>query len=487
VKFVVGFPDDELKSTAVSDVLLHLILNIFFMHLNELTALSPVDGRYRSRTATLAEHLSEWGLIRCRVEVEVEYFIALTQIPLPPLANFSKEAIEPLRDLYRNFSEGDANRIKELERVTNHDVKAVEYFLKEELERLGLADVSEFVHFGLTSQDVNNTAIPLSLMRATRHVLRPAFGALRKKLVGQAREWKGVAMLARTHGQTASPVTVGKEWAVFVERLDVQLALWDQSVYAAKFGGATGQFNAHIAAYPHIDWNAFGQSFVEKSLGLTRSRITTQIEHYDHLAAWCDGLRRIHTILLDMNRDVWTYISMDYFKQRIVEGEVGSSAMPHKVNPIDFENAEGNLGMANALLGHFSEKLPISRLQRDLTDSTVLRNLGVPLAHALIAIQSMEKGLGKLLLNEDRISADLDANWAIVAEGIQTILRREGHPQPYEALKALTRTHGGINEAAIGRFIDELDVSKAVKDELHLLSPATYIGGAAGLVDLLQD
>ena len=457
------------------------------MQLNELTALAPVDGRYRSRTALLAPFLSEWGLIRHRVEVEVEYFLALTQIPLPPLADFPAELAEPLRDVYRNFSESDADRIKALERVTNHDVKAVEYFLKEEMNRLGLGEVSEFVHFGLTSQDVNNTAIPLSLMRATHGVLLPQLTELRATLLGQAREWKQVPMLARTHGQTASPVTVGKEWAVFVERLDVQMATFQNAEFTAKFGGATGQFNAHVAAYPEQNWSAFAHEFVEGTLGLKRSRITTQIEHYDQFAAWCDNLRRIHTVLIDMNRDVWTYISMDYFKQRIKEGEVGSSAMPHKVNPIDFENAEGNLGVANALLSHFSEKLPLSRLQRDLTDSTVLRNIGVPLGHSLIALQSMQKGLGKLLLNADQMAVDLEANWAIVSEGVQTILRREGYPKPYEALKALTRNHGRINAESMRAFIDQLDVNESVKAELRQLTPANYIGHAAELVDLLKD
>jgi adenylosuccinate lyase len=457
------------------------------MQLNELTALAPVDGRYRSRTALLAPFLSEWGLIRHRVEVEVEYFLALTQIPLPPLATFPPELTESLRNIYRNFSETDANRIKALERITNHDVKAVEYFLKEEMNRLGLEKVSEFVHFGLTSQDVNNTAIPLSLMRASQDILLPQIKALRSTLLIQAREWKDVPMLARTHGQTASPVTVGKEWAVFVERLDVQLATLMKFEFTAKFGGATGQFNAHVAAYPQHDWSGFANEFVEGVLGLKRSRITTQIEHYDQFAAWCDNLRRIHLIMMDLSRDIWTYISLDYFKQRIKEGEVGSSAMPHKVNPIDFENAEGNLGVANALLGHFSEKLPLSRLQRDLTDSTVLRNVGVPLGHSLIAIQSMQKGLGKLLLNADQMAHDLEANWAIVSEGVQTILRREGYPKPYEALKALTRNHGQIDADSMGRFIDELDVTESVKEELHRLKPSNYIGQAASLVDLLKD
>lgn len=453
------------------------------MELSALTALSPVDGRYRRHTASLAPLLSEWGLMAHRVEVEVEYFLALVNLPLPQLAAFPADQHESMRALYRDFTEEDAERIKELERITNHDVKAVEYFIKERMAEAGLAAFSEFVHFGLTSQDVNNTAIPLSLKRATEQVVRPLMGEVRNQLAAQAAEWKDIPMLARTHGQTASPVTLGKEWAVFVERLDAQLAALDAVPYAAKFGGATGGFNAHHVAYPEIDWVAFGNRFVEDVLGLKRSRTTTQIEHYDHLAAWCDALRRVHTILLDLDRDVWTYISMDYFKQRIKAGEVGSSAMPHKVNPIDFENSEGNLGVANALLGHFAEKLPVSRLQRDLTDSTVLRNLGVPLGHSVIALRSLEKGLGKLLLNREKLAADLEANWAIVAEGIQTVLRREGYPQPYEALKALTRTHGVIDAAAIAAFIGGLEVSDAVKAELRTITPATYIGRSASIAE----
>ena len=453
------------------------------MELSALTALSPVDGRYRRHTASLAPLLSEWGLMAHRVEVEVEYFLALVNLPLPQLTAFPADQHEPMRALYRDFTEADAERIKELERTTNHDVKAVEYFIKERMAEAGLAAFSEFVHFGLTSQDVNNTAIPLSLKRATEQVVRPLMGEVRNQLAAQAAEWKDIPMLARTHGQTASPVTLGKEWAVFVERLDAQLAALDAVPYAAKFGGATGGFNAHHVAYPEIDWVAFGNRFVEEVLGLKRSRTTTQIEHYDHLAAWCDALRRVHTILLDLDRDVWTYISMDYFKQRIKAGEVGSSAMPHKVNPIDFENSEGNLGVANALLGHFAEKLPVSRLQRDLTDSTVLRNLGVPLGHSVIALRSLEKGLGKLLLNREKLAADLEANWAIVAEGIQTVLRREGYPQPYEALKALTRTHGVIDAAAIAEFIGGLEVSDAVKAELRAITPATYIGRSVSIAE----
>lgn len=457
------------------------------MQLNSLTALSPVDGRYRSRTAHLAPFFSEWGLMRYRVRVEVEYFLQLTEIPLPQLSKFSPDSIAPLRRIYEEFTEEDAQRIKAFERTTNHDVKAVEYFIKEKMETLGLAEVAEFIHFGLTSQDVNNTAIPLSIKEATEEIILPAFRSLRQVLVGQAREWKEIPLLARTHGQPASPVTLGKEWAVYVDRIDAQIIELERIKYAAKFGGATGQFNAHIAAYPELDWIAFGNAFVEERLGLKRSQITTQIEHYDHLAAWCDCLRRIHSILIDLSRDAWTYISMDYFKQRIKAGEVGSSAMPHKVNPIDFENAEGNFGVANALLSHFAEKLPISRLQRDLTDSTVLRNIGVPLAHNLIALGSLQKGLGKLLLNEPKLRADLESNWAIVAEGIQTILRREGFPKPYEALKDLTRQNQVINAESIAQFIDGLSVSESIKIELKSLTPWGYTGAASALVDTLKD
>jgi adenylosuccinate lyase len=425
--------------------------------------------------------------MRYRVRVEVEYFLQLTEIPLPQLSKFSPDSIAPLRRIYEEFTEEDAQRIKAFERTTNHDVKAVEYFIKEKMETLGLAEVAEFIHFGLTSQDVNNTAIPLSIKEATEEIILPAFRSLRQVLVGQAREWKEIPLLARTHGQPASPVTLGKEWAVYVDRIDAQLIELERIKYAAKFGGATGQFNAHIAAYPELDWIAFGNAFVEERLGLKRSQITTQIEHYDHLAAWCDCLRRIHSILIDLSRDAWTYISMDYFKQRIKAGEVGSSAMPHKVNPIDFENAEGNFGVANALLSHFAEKLPISRLQRDLTDSTVLRNIGVPLAHNLIALGSLQKGLGKLLLNEPKLRADLESNWAIVAEGIQTILRREGFPKPYEALKDLTRQNQVIDAESIAQFIDGLSVSESIKIELKSLTPWGYTGAASALVDTLKD
>lgn len=457
------------------------------MHLNELTALSPIDGRYRKKTDALAAYLSELGLMKYRVEVEIEYFLALVAEPALELPAMDAALQEQLRAIYRDFSEEDAAKIKEFERVTNHDVKAVEYFIKERMTELGCGDVQEFVHFGLTSQDVNNTSIPLSLQRATEEVLVPVLESTRALLVAQAREWRDIPMLARTHGQPASPVTLGKEWAVYVERLDIQLRKLKAMDYPAKFGGATGQFNAHLAAYPEVDWVGFANAFVEKQLGLTRSQITTQIEHYDGLAEWCDAVRRIHVILMDLCKDAWTYISHDYFKQKIKAGEVGSSAMPHKVNPIDFENAEGNWGVANAVLQHFAEKLPISRLQRDLTDSTVLRNLSVPLGHSLVALQSLQKGLGKLLLNPQAIQADLDANWAIVAEGIQTILRREGYPKPYEALKALTRQNTAIDEASIRAFIATLEVSDEIKQELLRLSPSNYIGLSAQLVDRLKD
>ena len=447
-----------------------------------LDAISPVDGRYRRHTASLAPWMSELGLIHHRVEVEVEYFLALVAMPLPQLTDFPQDKIEACRDIHRNFNEGDAQWVKDKERITNHDVKAVEYFVKEAMERLGVGAWKEFVHFGLTSQDVNNTAIPLSLKRATEQAVLPLLEHLIGDLASLAKEWRAVPMLARTHGQPASPVTLGKEIQVFVDRLWGQQAALASATYAAKFGGATGQFNAHHVAYPDVDWPAFGTKFVEETLGLTRTPVTTQIEPYDHLAAWCDALRRIHTVLIDLDRDVWTYISMDYFKQKIVEGEVGSSAMPHKVNPIDFENSEGNLGVANALLSHFAEKLPISRLQRDLTDSTVLRNLGVPLGHSLIAMNATRKGLGKLVLNEDKLAADLEQNWAIVAEAIQTILRREAYPEPYEALKALTRTHGRITSEVMADFIEGLEVGESVKAELRMITPANYVGFAPNLV-----
>lgn len=447
-----------------------------------LDAISPVDGRYRRHTASLAPWMSELGLIHHRVEVEVEYFLALVAMPLPQLADFPQDKVEACRDIHRNFNEADAQWVKDKERITNHDVKAVEYFVKDAMERLGVGAWKEFVHFGLTSQDVNNTAIPLSLKRATEQAVMPLLDTLVADLAALATTWKSVPMLARTHGQPASPVTLGKEIQVFVDRLRGQRESLASATYAAKFGGATGQFNAHHVAYPDVDWPQFGREFVEGCLGLTRTEVTTQIEPYDHLAAWCDALRRIHTVLIDLDRDIWTYISMDYFKQKIVEGEVGSSAMPHKVNPIDFENSEGNLGVANALLSHFAEKLPISRLQRDLTDSTVLRNLGVPLGHSLIAMNATRKGLGKLVLNEDKLAADLENNWAIVAEAIQTILRREAYPEPYEALKALTRTHGRITSEVMAEFIEGLDVGDGVKAELRNITPANYLGFAQNLV-----
>ena len=447
-----------------------------------LDAISPVDGRYRRHTASLAPWMSELGLIHHRVEVEVEYFLALVAMPLPQLADFPQDKVEACRDIHRTFNAQDAQWVKDKERITNHDVKAVEYFVKDAMERLGVGAWKEFVHFGLTSQDVNNTAIPLSLKRATEQAVLPLLAQLIADLASLATDWRSVPMLARTHGQPASPVTLGKEIQVFVDRLRGQQASLASVVYAAKFGGATGQFNAHHVAYPDVDWPAFGQEFVEGTLGLTRTPVTTQIEPYDHLAAWCDALRRMHTVLIDLNRDVWTYISMDYFKQKIVEGEVGSSAMPHKVNPIDFENSEGNLGVANALLSHFAEKLPISRLQRDLTDSTVLRNLGVPLGHSLIAMNATRKGLGKLVLNEQKLEEDLENNWAIVAEAIQTILRREAYPEPYEALKALTRTHGKITASVLADFIEGLEVGESVKDELRRITPSNYLGFAQNLV-----
>ena len=452
------------------------------MPLSSLNAISPVDGRYHRHTHILGPLLSEFGLIKHRVEVEVKYFIDLVCLPLPQLDGFPMDKFEDMRGLYLHFSEADAQRIKDLEATTNHDVKAVEYWIKEEMVKLGVSQWSEFVHFGLTSQDVNNTAIPLSLKRATEEVYLPLIDEVLAKLSGLANDWKSVPMLARTHGQSASPVTLGKEVSVFENRLRIQRDAIANAVYAAKFGGATGGFNAHKVAYPGIDWPAFGTKFVEDNLGLFRSKVTTQIEHYDHLAAWCDAMRRANTVMMDLDKDIWTYVSMDYFKQRIVEGEVGSSAMPHKVNPIDFENSEGNFGMANAVLGHFSEKLPISRMQRDLTDSTVLRNIGVPMSHGLIALRSLLKGLGKLVLNTSALEAALEDNWAVVSEGIQTILRRENYPKPYEALKDLTRTGEKINASSMLAFIDTLNVSDDVKDELRQITPSTYIGFSEDLV-----
>ena len=446
------------------------------MLLSNLTAISPVDGRYRKVTERLADYFSEYALIRYRVRVEVEYFIALCELPLPQLAGIDRAQSEALRSLYTDFTEADAQRVKEIEAVTNHDVKAVEYVIKEKMDALGLSAYKEFVHFGLTSQDINNTAIPLSLKEALAGIYYPAAEEVRDRLAAFAEQWRGVPMLARTHGQPASPTTLGKEFMVFVERLERQLAMLHDIAVPAKFGGATGNFNAHHAAYPSIDWADFANRFVNERLGLCRSQYTTQIEHYDNLAAIFDCMKRIDTILIDLSRDMWTYISMEYFKQQIKAGEVGSSAMPHKVNPIDFENAEGNLGVANAVFSHLSAKLPVSRMQRDLTDSTVLRNIGVPMAHTVVAFKSILKGLDKLIVNFDKINADLENNWAVVAEGIQTILRRENYPNPYEALKALTRTNKPIGKADIRDFIERLEVSESVKQELRALSPQTYTG-----------
>ena len=446
------------------------------MNFSSLEAVSPVDGRYRRTSAPLADYFSEGALIKYRVRVEIEYFIALCRLPLPQLKEFDTGRFGDLRAIYRDFSLADAQKVKDIEKITNHDVKAVEYFIKEKFDLLGLGAHKEFIHFGLTSQDINNTAVPLALKEAWLRVVKPALEQVVSALKEKAQAWKDVPMLARTHGQPASPTRLGKELYVFVERLNRQLDLQEAIPFAAKFGGATGNFNAHHVAYPQIDWIAFGNQLVDDTLGLYRSRVTTQIEPYDHLAAFCDGLKRSNTILIDLSRDIWTYISMEYFKQRIKENEVGSSAMPHKVNPIDFENAEGNLGVANAIFGHLSEKLPISRLQRDLTDSTVTRNLGLPLAHTMIAYSSLLRGLEKLLLNESAIEADLEDNWAVVAEALQTILRREGYPNPFEALKALTRTHGVINASAIETFIDGLDVSDDIKETLRAITPQNYVG-----------
>ncbi|MFR0676255.1 adenylosuccinate lyase [Dysgonomonas mossii] len=446
------------------------------MRLTPLTAISPIDGRYRNKTEKLADYFSEYALVKYRVRVEVEYFIALCELPLPQLKNIDKEVFPKLQSIVDNFSEEDASRVKETEKVTNHDVKAVEYFIKEKFDELGLEQYKEFIHFGLTSQDINNTSVPLSLKDALTDVYYPLLDELIVKLTSQAEAWADVAMLAKTHGQPASPTRLGKEIMVFVSRLQAQLQLLRSVPLSAKFGGATGNYNAHTVAYPEYDWKAFGNKFVSEKLGLVREEWTTQISNYDNLAAVFDALKRIDTIMIDLNRDFWQYISMEYFKQKIKEGEIGSSAMPHKVNPIDFENAEGNLGIANAILEHLAVKLPISRLQRDLTDSTVLRNIGIPMGHIVIAIQSTLKGLDKLLLNKEALYRDLDNCWAVVAEGIQTILRREGYPKPYEALKALTRTNNAITAESIAEFIDELNVSDAVKDELRKITPHTYTG-----------
>ncbi|UTW65194.1 adenylosuccinate lyase [bacterium SCSIO 12643] len=446
------------------------------MELTALTAITPIDGRYQSKTESLSKYFSEWALFKYRTLVEIEYFIALCEIPLPQLADFDSQKFEALRDIYRNFSPDDAQAMKDIEKVTNHDVKAVEYFIKERFDELGISQWKEFIHFGLTSQDINNTAIPLSMKDSVIDNIVPAIQEVKSKLVHFSQEWSQISMLARTHGQPASPTRLGKEIEVFVSRIDEQLDILNQIKWAAKFGGATGNFNAHHVAYPGQDWKVFGDSFLDKHLGLYRSHPTTQIEHYDHMAHLFDTCKRINTILIDFSRDIWTYISMDYFKQKIKAGEVGSSAMPHKVNPIDFENAEGNLGIANAIFEHLSAKLPISRLQRDLTDSTVLRNVGVPFGHTLIALSSLNKGLGKLLLNEEKIAADLENNWAVVAEAIQTVLRREGVPNPYEMLKGLTRTNKKIDGQVMQEFIESLEISSELKTELSQITPSNYTG-----------
>ncbi len=444
--------------------------------LTELNAVSPIDGRYRSKTLSLSPYFSEEALIRYRVLIEIEYFIALCELPLPQLKGVDVKLFDSLRDIYKNFTSVDAQAIKDIEKTTNHDVKAVEYFIKTAFDNLGLSAYKEFIHFGLTSQDINNTAIPLSAKEAFENVYMKLLIAVISKLKDLSIEWKDIPMLARTHGQPASPTRLGKEIGVFVERLEEQLRLLFNIPFAAKFGGATGNYNAHHVAYPGTDWQKFGSDFVEGKLGLHHSFPTTQIEHYDHFAAFFDALKRINNILIDLDRDVWTYVSMDYFKQKIKAGEIGSSAMPHKVNPIDFENSEGNLGIANAIFEHLSAKLPVSRLQRDLTDSTVLRNIGVPFGHTLIAFEATLKGLDKLLLNEAKFAEDLEKNWAVVAEAIQTILRREGYPNPYEALKGLTRTNTVIDKAAIHNFIATLAVSDAIKEELLRITPANYLG-----------
>ena len=447
------------------------------MELDALTAVSPIDGRYRSKTEPLADYFSEYALIRYRIRVEIEYFITLCELPLPQLAGIDHNLFEPLRDIYRSFSPSDAVRVKDIEKVTNHDVKAVEYYIKEQLDKMGGFDeYKEFIHFGLTSQDINNTSVPLSIKEALTDVYYPLVERLIAQLEAYAEDWKDVSMLAKTHGQPASPTRLGKEVMVFAYRLRQQLDAMKSIPLTAKFGGATGNYNAHKVAYPQYDWKSFGNNFVAEKLGLEREQYTTQISNYDFLGSLFDAMRRINTIIIDLDRDFWIYVSMDYFKQKIKAGEVGSSAMPHKVNPIDYENSEGNLGIANALLQFLAAKLPVSRLQRDLTDSTVLRNVGVPFGHAVIAIESTLKGLGKLILNEGKISADLDDTWAVVAEAIQTILRREAYPHPYEALKALTRTNAKMTESTIHEFIKGLDVSDEVKAELMSITPHTYTG-----------
>jgi len=455
---------------------LHPNFQVEIMNLNALTAISPVDGRYRRAGKELAAYFSEYALIRYRVRVEIEYFIALCEIPLPQLKEIDKSLYPTLRAIYLDFTEADAQAIKDIEKVTNHDVKAVEYFIKEKFDALNLEAYKEFIHFGLTSQDINNTSVPLSLKEAVLEQYLPQLDSVVSKLQELANEWADIPLLARTHGQPASPTRMGKEIEVFIARIKRQVIQLKAVPFSAKFGGATGNFNAHLVAYPNNDWLAFGNHFVNDILGLDRSHPTTQIEHYDNLAALFDAMKRINNILLDLNRDMWTYISMDYFKQKIKEGEVGSSAMPHKVNPIDFENSEGNIGIANALFEHLSAKLPVSRLQRDLTDSTVLRNVGVPFAHTSIAFGSLLRGLNKLIIREDNIQGDLEKNWAVVSEAIQTILRREGYPKPYEALKGLTRTNAAITQTSIAEFIDTLNVSDALKTELKAITPQNYTG-----------
>ena len=446
------------------------------MDLTELSAIGPIDGRYRKTTSVFSSFFSESALIKYRVKVEIEYFIGLCELPLPQLNTIDSSIYDSLRRIYLDFSENDALLVKEIEKTTNHDVKAVEYFIKEKMEQLSIGEMKEFVHFGLTSQDINNTAIPMSLKDAIQQVYLPILKQLIGLLNDLANQWKGISMLARTHGQPASPTRLGKEIMVFVERLQEQKKQLEQITFAGKFGGATGNFNAHHIAYPEIDWIDFANNFLSNKLNITRSQTTTQIEHYDHLASLFDVLKRLNTIVIDLNKDFWTYISMDYFKQKIKKGEVGSSAMPHKVNPIDFENSEGNLGIANALYQHLSSKLPISRLQRDLTDSTVLRNIGIPISHSYLGIMSTLKGLNKLLLNKSAFDKDLENNWAVVAEAIQTILRREGYPNPYESLKALTRNNDVIDREAIHKFINELDVSEHIKEELYAITPYNYTG-----------
>jgi adenylosuccinate lyase len=445
------------------------------MELSNLNAISPVDGRYRKQVESLAFFYSEGALINFRVLVEIEYFIALCELPLPQLSKFPKERYEDLRELCRDFTFKDAQAVKDIEKITNHDVKAVEYFIKKKFDKLGLSEFKEFIHFGLTSQDINNSAIPYAMKQAHAEVLLPLLDELVNNLTTRAKSWRTVPMLARTHGQPASPTILGKEIFVFVERLKQQIKILKSIPFTAKFGGATGNFNAHHVAYPKINWIEFANKFIH-SFGLDRQQNTTQIEHYDYIAAYFDSLKRINNIILDLDRDLWTYISFDYFKQKIKEGEVGSSAMPHKVNPIDFENSEGNIGIANALFEHMSSKLPVSRLQRDLTDSTVIRNIGTPIAHTIIAIRSLVKGLDKLILNEEKIKKDLEDNWAVVAEGIQTILRRENYPNPYETLKELTRTNKKITRETMSAFIDTLLVSESIKEELHKVSPESYTG-----------